>query len=143
MPDPALLSGMKYPISGMPDTKEKYHVKFFKICFKYHCISQNQIMRPPGHIQSDKVYFNGRKKLKYDFLRSFFVRLKSAISFFWLYRKVKKGKLYGKTKNQNPVWRNGSMDGGYGRGISELLPSMVAAEKAGAEEPGSDGGMGI
>lgn len=81
MTDPALLSGMKYSISGMPDTKEEYHVKFFKICFKYHCISQNQIMRPPGHIQSDKVYFNGRKKLKYDFWRSFFMRLKSAVSF--------------------------------------------------------------
>lgn len=50
MPDPALLSGIRYPISGMPDTKEEYHVKFFKSCFKYYCINQNQIMRPPEYI---------------------------------------------------------------------------------------------
>lgn len=132
MPDPALLSAAKSLISGMPDTNEKY-------C----SISENQIFRPPGHAPCVEVYFRDRKKLNVSFLRSFFAFMEKAVSFFWLYRKVKKGKLYGKTKNQNPVWRTGSMDGGYGRGIPEVLPSMVAAEKTGAEEPGSDGGKRI
>lgn len=132
MPDPALLSAEKSLISGMPDTNEKY-------C----SISENQIFRPPGHAPCAEVYFRDRKKLKVSFLRSFFAFMEKAVSFFWLYRKVKKGKLHGKTKNQNPIRRTGSMDGGYGRGISELLPPMVAAEKAGAEEPGSDGGTRV
>ena len=52
MPDPALLSGIKCLISGMPDTNEKY-------C----SISQNQIMRPPGHAPCGMVYFKDREKL--------------------------------------------------------------------------------
>lgn len=132
MPDPALLSAAKCLISGMPDTNEKY-------C----SISENQIFRPPGYIPCVEVHFKDRKKLNDSFLRSFFALIEKAVSFFWLYRKVKKGKLYGKTKNQNPVRRDGSMDGGYGRRIPEVLPSMVAAEKAGAEEPGSYGGTRV
>lgn len=103
MPDPALLSGMKYPVSGMPDTKEEFHVKFFKICFKYHCISQNQIMCPPGHIQSDKVYFNGRKKLKHDFLRSFFCAFKIGCQFFLA---LPQG------KERKAVWQNEKSESG-------------------------------
>lgn len=68
--------------------------------------------------------------------------MESAVSFFWLYRKVKKGKLYGRSKNQNPVRGNRSLDGGYGRRVSELLPPTVAAEEMGAEEPGGDEGKG-
>lgn len=132
MPDPALSSGIKRLISGMPDTKEEY-------C----SISQNQIMRPPGHTSCGRVYVKDREKLNVSFLRSFFALMKSAVSFFWLYRKVKKGKLYGRSKNQNPVRRTGSLDGGYGRRVPELLPLMVAAEKAGAEEQGSDGGTRV
>lgn len=132
MPDPALLSVAKCLISGMPDTNEKY-------CSS----SENQIFRPPGHVPCVEDCFRDRKKLNDNFLRSFFALMEKADSFFWLYRKVKKGKLHGKTKNQNPIRRTGSMDGGYGRGISELLPPMVAAEKAGAEEPGSDGGTRV
>lgn len=132
MPDPALLSGIKCLISGMPDTKEEY-------C----SISQNQIMRPPGHAPCGMVYFKDREKLNVSFLRSFFALMESAVSFFWLYRKVKKGKLYGRSKNQNPVRKTGSLDGGYRKGISELLPPMVATEKEGTEEPGSNGGTGI
>ena len=132
MPDPALLSAVKCLISGMPDTNEKY-------CSS----SENQIFRPPGHAPCVEVHFKDRKKLNDNFLRSFFVIMRKADSFFWLYRKVKKGKLYGKTKNQNPIGRIGNVDGGHGRGIPEVLPSMVAAEKAGAEEPGSDGGTRV
>ena len=132
MPDPALLSGIKCLISGMPDTNEKY-------C----SISQNQIMRPPGHAPCGMVYFKDREKLNVSFLRSFFALMESAVSFFWLYRKVKKGKLYGISKNQNPVRRTGCLDGGYGRRVPELLPPMVAAEKAGAEEPEGDEGKGV
>ena len=94
MPDPALLSGIKCLISGMPDTKEEY-------C----SISQNQIMRPPGHAPCGRVYFKDRKKLNASFLRSFFALMGSAVNFFRLYRKVKKGKLYGRSKSQNPVRR--------------------------------------
>lgn len=132
MPDPALLSAAKCLISGMPDTNEKY-------C----SISENKIIRPPGHAPCVEVHFRDRKKLNVSFLRSFSAFMEKAISFFWLYCKVKKGKLYGKTENQNPIRRTGSMDGGYGRGIPEVLPPMVAAEKAGAEEPGSDGGTRV
>ena len=88
MPDPALLSAAKCLISGMPDTNEKY-------C----SISENQIFRPPGHAPCVEVYFRDRKKLNVSFLWSFFAFMEKAVSFFWLYRKVKKGKLYGKTKN--------------------------------------------
>lgn len=87
MPDPALSSGRKCLISGMPDTKEEY-------C----SISQNQIMCSPGHAPCGRVYFKDREKLNVSFLRSFFVLMESAVSFFWLYRKVKKGKLYGRSK---------------------------------------------
>ena len=132
MPDPALLSAVECLISGMPDTNEKY-------C----SISENQIFRPPGHAPCVEVYFRDRKKLNVSFLRSFFAFIEKAVSFFWLYRKVKKGKLYGKTENQSPVRRIGSVDGGYGRRVPEVLPPMVAAEKKGAEEPGSDGGARI
>ena len=132
MPDPALSSGRKCLISGMPDTKEEY-------C----SISQNQIMCPSGHAPCGRVYFKDREKLNVSFLRSFFVLMESAVSFFWLYRKVKKGKLYGRSKNQNPVRRAGSLDGGYGRRVSELLPPMVAAEETGAEEPGGNGGTRV
>ncbi len=100
-------------------------------------------MRPPGHAPCGRVYFKDRKKLNDRFLRSFFEYMESAVSFFWLYRKVKKGKLYGRSKNQNPVRRDGSLDGGYIRRVSELLPPMVAAEEAGTEEPGGNGGAGI
>ena len=132
MPDPALLSAAKCLISGMPDTNEKY-------C----SISQNQIMRPPGHAPCGRIYFKDRKKLNDSFLRSFFAYMESAVSFFCLYRKVKKGKLYGRSKNQNPVRKTGSLDGGYRRGISELLSPMVTAEKAGAEEQGINGGTRV
>ncbi len=40
---------------------------------------------------------------------------------FWLYRRVKKGKPYVKTENQDSVRKGRSMDGGYGRGILEVL----------------------
>lgn len=132
MPDPALLSGIKCLISGMPDTKEEY-------C----SISQNQIMCPPGHAPCGRIYFKDRKKLNDSFLRSFFAYMESAVSFFWLYREVKKGNLYGRSKNQYPVRKEGSLDGGYGRRVSELLPPMVAAEEMGAEEPGGDEGKRV
>ncbi|MFQ9922424.1 MAG: hypothetical protein ACLRVU_02860 [Beduini sp.] len=54
----------------------------------------------------------------------------------WLYCEVKKGTADVRKKNQNPVWKRSGLDGGYGRGISELLPPMVAAEEDGAEEQG-------
>lgn len=77
MPDPALLSAAKCLISGMPDTNEKY------------CnISENQIIRPPGHDPCVEVYFRDRKKLNVSFLRSFFVLMEKAVSFFWLYRRM-------------------------------------------------------
>lgn len=61
MPDPALLSAAKCLIGGMLDTNEKY------------CnISENQIIRPPGHDPCVEVYFRDRKKLNVSFLRSFF-----------------------------------------------------------------------
>lgn len=58
MPDPALLSATKCLISGMPDTNEK--------CCS---ISENQIIRPPGHAPCVEVHFRDRKKLNVSFLR--------------------------------------------------------------------------
>lgn len=129
MPDPAPPPGSLYWKADTTVTNEKYHEANE---------NENRIMAPPGRSPCVKNINQDRKKLNDNFLRSFFALMEKADSFFWLYRKVKKGKLYGKTKNQNPVRRTGSKVGGYGRGISEVLPSMVAAEKAGAEEPGSD-----
>lgn len=70
MPDPALSSGIECLRRGMPDTKEAY------------CnISQNQIMRPPGHAPCGMVYFKDREKLNVSFLRSF-LRLWNRMSAF-------------------------------------------------------------
>ncbi len=143
MPDPALLLGLKRLMSRMPDTKEEYHTEFLMLCIGYRSISQDHIMFPPGRSPCGKAYFRGREKLKVSFLRSFFAFVERAAGFFWLYRKVKKGKPYVKTENQDPVGRGGSPDGGYGRGISEVLPPVVAGEKAGAEEQGSNGGKRV
>lgn len=62
MPDPALLSAAKCLISGMADTNEKY-------C----SISENQIIRPPGHAPCVEVYFRDRKKLNFSFCGLFCV----------------------------------------------------------------------
>lgn len=70
MPDPALLSVTKRLISRMPDTKKEY-------C----SISQNQIMRPPGHAPCGRIYFKDREKLKDSFLRSF-LRIWNRLSVF-------------------------------------------------------------
>lgn len=35
------------------------------------------------------------------------------------------------------------MDGSFGRGISKIFPSVVVAEKEGAEKTGDDGGAWI
>lgn len=63
---------------------------------------ENDKMHPPGHSPCVENKFKDRKKLNYSFLRSFFVLMEMAVSFFLLYRKVKKGKLYGKAKNWYP-----------------------------------------
>lgn len=134
MPDPAPPPGLLYRKADTTVTNEKYHeVKQNK----------NRIMAPPGHSPCVENMNQDRRKLNDSFLRSFFEYMESAVSFFWLYRKVKKGKLYGRSKNQNPVRRNGSLDGGYRRRVSELLPPMVAAEEEGTEEPGGNGGAGV
>lgn len=92
MPAPALISGIKHPISGMPDTNEKYH-----------SINQNQIMHPTEHVPDVRVYFKDRKKLNCSFLRSFFVVPGIGCQFFWLYRKVKRGMLNVRKKNNGKL----------------------------------------
>lgn len=77
------------------------------------------------------------------FLRSFFCALKYGSQFFWLYRKVKRGMLNAKKKDHYQIWQGRNPDGGYGGGVPEVLPAMVAAEKEGTEEPGGYGGAGI
>lgn len=97
----------------------------------------------PHRVESPK----GRSKASdLSFLRPFFAVLRcptDGFKRFWLYEGVKKGTLYVEKGYYHQVRRTGNPDGGYGRGISELLPPMVAAEKVGAEEPESDGGTGI
>lgn len=143
MPDPLPSSSGKGLMSIRIIANEKDNVVFFYLCYEYHSISKNQIMRPPGRSPCEEKYFKDRKKLNPGFLRSFLVFKGVVAGLFWLYRRVKKGKLYAKTENQNPVRKGRSMDGGYGRGIPEVLPPMVAGEKAGAEEQGSNGGTRV
>lgn len=70
MPDPALLSAAKCLISGVADTNEKY-------C----SISENQIIRPPGHAPCVEVYFRDCKKLNFSFC-GLFLRLWRRLSVF-------------------------------------------------------------
>lgn len=106
MPAPALISWIKYLISGLPDTNEKYY-----------SINENQILRPLGHIKRLDVYFKDREKLNYSFLRPFFCVLRIGCQFSWFYRKVKRGILYVETENHDPVWKGRNSNGGYGRGV--------------------------
>ena len=48
-----------------------------------------------------------------------------------------------KKKDHYQIWQGRNPDGGYGGGVPEVLPAMVAAEKEGTEEPGGYGGAGI
>ena len=73
----------------------------------------------------------------------FFVFEGVAAGFSWLYRRVKEGKPYVKTENQDSVRKGRGMDGGYGGRVPAVFPPVVAAEEEGAEEPGGDGGKGV
>lgn len=94
MPDPAPHPDILCQMDENTETNEKW-------IRKRRC--ENRIIHPPGHSPcSDENIYQDRKKLNCSFLRSFFVLTEKAVSFFLLYRKVKKGKLYGKAKNRYP-----------------------------------------
>lgn len=102
MPDPAPHPDILCQMDENTDTNEKCNRKRR---------SENSIMYPPGHSPcAEENIYQDRKKLNYSFLRSFFALMEMAVSFFLLYRKVKKGKLYGKAKNWYP-FREGMGDG--------------------------------
>lgn len=92
MPDPAFLSAAKCLISGMPDTNEK--------CCS---ISENQIIRPPGHAPCVEVHFKDRKKLNVSFLRSFFCVYGEGCQFFLA---LPQG------KERKAVWQNEKSESG-------------------------------
>lgn len=106
MPAPALISWIKYLISGLPDTNEKYY-----------SINENQILCSLGHIKHVEVYFKGCRKLNYSFLRPFFCVPIIGCQLSWFYRKVKRGILYVETENHDPVRKGRNSNGGYGRGV--------------------------
>ena len=106
MPDPEPHPDILFRMDENTDTNEKYNRKRR---------SENRIMYPPGHSPCvEGNIYQDRKKLNYSFLRSFFVLTEMAVSFFLLYRKVKKGKLYGKAKN----WYSFGAGMGNGAGVS-------------------------
>lgn len=143
MPDPAI-PAYKVWLEHRIDTTDNYHVEKFYLYNWEHSNHENQIEYPPGRSPCGKIRIQTVENLKQEFLRSFFVHFwERTFVRTWLYCKVKKVKTNARTKNQNPVWEKGGMDGGYRRGISKILPSMVAAEETGTEEPGGDGGEWI
>lgn len=143
MPDPLRSSSGKGLMSIRIIANEENSIAFFNFCYGYYSVDRNEIMRPPGRSPCGEIFFEDRKKLNSGFLRSFSVSEGAADGLFWLYRRVKKGKPYVKAEDQDPVRKGRGMDGCHGRGIPEVLPPMVAGEKAGTEEPGSDGGKRV
>ena len=143
MPDPLLSSSGKGLVSIRIIANEKSSVVFLKFCLECHSIVKNRIMFPPGRHPCGEMRYEDRKRLDSGFLRSFFVFEGVAAGFSWLYRRVKEGKPYVKTENQNSVRKGRGMDGGYGGRVSAVFPPVVAAEEEGAEEPGGDGGKGV
>ena len=143
MPDLLFTSSGKGLMSIRIIANEENSIAFLNFCYGYYSVSKNQIIRPPGHSPCGDKFFEDCKKLNSGFLRSFLVLEGVAAGLFWLYRRVKKGKPYVKTENQDPVRKGRGMDGCHGRGIPEVLPPVVAGEKAGAEEQGSYGGKRV
>jgi hypothetical protein len=104
MPDPLLSSSGKGLVSIPIAANEKSGAVFWDFCYEYHSsIVKNQIMRPLGRSPCEGKCFEDRRRLNIGFLRSFFVFIGMAAGFSWLYRRVKKGKPYVKTENQDPV----------------------------------------
>lgn len=117
MPDPLLSSSGKRLMSIRIIANEENSIAFLNFCYGYYSISKNQFIRPPGRSPCGEKFFEDCKKLNSGFLRSFLVFKEMAAGFSWLYRRVKKGKPYVKTENQDPVRKGRSVDGGYRRGI--------------------------
>ena len=134
MPDPLFSSSGEGLMSIRIIANEENSIAFLNFCYGYYSVSKNQFIRPPGRSPCGEKFFEDCKKLNSGFLRSFLVFKEMAAGFSWLYRRVKKGKPYVKTENQDPVRKGRSVDGGYRRGIYEVLSPMVAGEKEGAEE---------
>lgn len=103
MPDPLLSSSEKRLMSIRIIANEENSIAFLNFCYGYYSISKNQFIRPPGRSPCGEKFFEDRKKLNSGFLRSFLVFKEMAAGLFWLYRRVKKGKPYVKTENQDPV----------------------------------------
>lgn len=143
MPDPLLSSSGKGLMGIRIIANEENSIAFLDFCYGYYSVNKKQIIRPPGRSPCEEKFFEDHKKLDSGFLRSFLVLEGAADGLFWLYRRVKKGKPYVRTEDQDPVRKGRNMDGGHGRGIPEVLPPMVAGEKAGAEKQGSNGGKRV
>lgn len=143
MPDPAI-PAHRFWLNHRIDTTDNYRAEYFNLHCKKSSYIGNKIMYPPGHSPCGQKANTGRRKSEIGFFAVFFcVFLKRAFVRAWLYCEVKKGTADVGKKNQNPVRKRSGMDGGYGRGISEILPPVVAAEEGGAEEPGGYEGEGI
>lgn len=143
MPDPLLSSSGKRLMSIRIIANEENSIAFLNFCYGYYSISKNQFIRPLGRSPCEEKFFEDRKRLDSGFLRSFFVFEGVAAGFSWLYRRVKEGKPYVKTENQDSVRKGRGMDGGHGGRVSAVFPPVVEAEEEGAEEPGGDGRKGV
>lgn len=113
------------------------------MCYVIASTFKKRIKHPPGHAPCDSYKISDRRKSDQWIPAVFFCALKDGSQFFWLYRKVKRGMLNAKKKDHYQIWQGRNPDGGYGGGVPEVLPAMVAAEKEGTEEQGGYGGAGI
>ena len=104
------------------------------MCYVVASTFKKRIKHPPGHAPCDSYKISDRRKSDQWIPAVFFCALKYGSQFFWLYRKVKRGMLNAKKKDHYQIWQGRNPDGGYGGGVPEVLPAMVAAEKEGTEE---------
>lgn len=96
---------------------------------------KQRIKHPPGHAPCEGCLNLDRRKSDQWISAVFFCAVKEGSQFFRLYRKVKRGMLNVNKENHSQVRKGKYPDGGYTRGVSELLPPLVAAEEEGTEEP--------
>lgn len=115
MPDNPMCSPNEFMIHETTVTKKKIKEKASYMFYIPASTFKRRIKHPPGHAPCRHYLNIDRRKSNQWVPAVFFCALEDGSQFFWLYRKVKRGMLNAKKKNQNQIWRGRNPDGGYGR----------------------------
>lgn len=113
-----------------------------EVLYVYYAVAvtfKQRIKHPPGHAPCEDCLNMDRRRSNQWISAVFFCAVKEGSQFFRLYRKVKRGMLNVNKENHSQVRKGRDPNGSYRRGVSELLPPLVAAEEEGTEEPGGNG----